>query len=87
MRDAATGGDYRGNNLDAVSGLSSLGGAADQINNVEMVVLPGTFAGELEIRVEASLIVEGPQGFAVVAGGDVMESAPSAAADWWIYLH
>lgn len=86
VRVADTGEEYRGNQLDAVTGLSVIGGAADQINNVEMVVLPGSISGELEIRVEASLIVEGPQGFALVVSGDVAEIETSAARDWWFYI-
>ena len=76
---------YRGNNIDPVSGLSLAGGVADQLNNVEMIVLPADTSGEFVVRIEPTLIVESPQGFALVVSGDVGEESVSSATVWWMY--
>ena len=69
-----------GNNI--VNGSSSFGGSPDTINNVEMVMLPATGAGEYTLRVKATDVNQGPQGFAIVLTGDVSEvSGGCNAAD------
>ncbi|MBN1900494.1 S8 family serine peptidase [Candidatus Sumerlaeota bacterium] len=67
---------YLGNNIDNSSGMpgySVTGGEADRINNVEMAILAPDTKGAFEARVKPTLIVEPPQGFALVIGGDVSE--------------
>lgn len=73
----APGGIYRGNVFSA--GNSALGGLADNLNNVERVQLPvaAITSGDWTIRVRASLVPAGPQGFALHISGDVTE-LPSA---------
>lgn len=68
--------EYLGNNFDS-SGLSVSGGFADTTNNVEMVILPASTTGIFKVRIEPSLIIEEPQGFVLVIGGDVVERDPS----------
>lgn len=56
-------------------GISSAGGAADNLNNVERFVLPpgGFTAGEWILRVRGTSIPDGPQGFAIHVSGNVSE--------------
>ncbi len=79
---------YLGNSIDNAPGkpgYSVSGGSADTINNVEMVILAPTTTGTFEVRVEPSLIVEAPQGFALVIGGDVRNKETSNVNEWLIY--
>ncbi len=62
-----------GNNI--TNGVSALGGSPDAINNVEMVMLPATGAGEYILKVKATAVNQGPQGYAIVITGDVSELA------------
>lgn len=62
-----------GNNI--TNGISAFGGSPDAINNVEMVMLPATAAGDYILRVKGTAVNQGPQGYAVVITGDVTESA------------
>ncbi len=60
-----------GNNI--VNGLSAIGGVADEINNVEMIMLPAAGTGEYTLRVKGTEINQGPQGYAIVITGDVSQ--------------
>ncbi len=57
------------------SGFSTTGGAADAINNVEMIRLGTPFPGEYVARVRATAVNEGSQGYAVVITGAVEENS------------
>ena len=77
-----------GNNLDSspgASGYSQVGGSADTLNNVEMVVLPPDTEAELEIRVEPSRIVEPPQGFALAICGAVIPLSVAGHEGYRLY--
>lgn len=63
---------YKGNVFSG--GISNTGGTADAINNVEMVRLNFAFPGDHVIRIKATAINEGSQGYAVVITGDVSEN-------------
>jgi hypothetical protein len=79
---------YMGNNIDNTTGMpgySVPGGSADRINNVEMVILSPETKGAYEVRVIPSLIIEKPQGFALVTGGDVQEYIPPQTECWILY--
>ena len=79
---------YYGNNIDngsGGSGYSLNGGTPDSVNNVEMVILPPDAEGLFLVRVEASNLVETPQGFALVIGGDVVRSYESGVKRWKAY--
>lgn len=54
-------------------GQSSTGGTFDNLNNVEQVAINNPSGGSLIIRVSASDIANGPQGYALVVSGDVLE--------------
>ena len=60
-----------GNNI--TNGSSGFGGTPDTLNNVEMVMLPATGTGEYTLRVKATEVNQGPQGYAIVITGDVSE--------------
>lgn len=77
--DLPTGQTIRGNNI--VNGQSNFDTTTDEINNVEMVMLPAAFAGEYTIRVKGTGVNQGPQGYALVITGDVSESAGTCGAD------
>ena len=62
-----------GNNI--TNGVSAFGGSPDAINNVEMVMLPATGVGDYTLRIKATAVNQGPQGYSVVITGDVTESA------------
>lgn len=66
---------YRGNVLNA-SGVSTTGGTADARNNTEMVVLPAATAGSYTLRVKATGVNVGTQGYALVVTGDVSLTPP-----------
>lgn len=79
---------YLGNNIDNSTGMpgySVTGGEADQINNVEMVILAPDIKGAYEVRIKSSLIVEEPQGFALVIGGDVADYTLPETNGWILY--
>ena len=79
---------YYGNNIDNAPGMpgySEAGGSRDTLNNVEMVILPPDTTGRFEARVELSLLVESPQGFALVIGGDVEKVTTSRLNHWIFY--
>lgn len=65
------GGTFLGNVF--ASGVSVTGGAADAINNVEMVRLTVPAAGEYTLRVKGTAVNTGEQGYAIVVAGDVTE--------------
>jgi subtilisin family serine protease len=60
-----------GNNI--TNGISDFGGTPDEINNVEMVMLPVAIPGEYILRVKGTAVNQGTQGYAVVITGDVNE--------------
>ncbi len=60
---------YRGNNF--AGGQSAQGGAADFRNNVESVLLSVPTAGNYLVRVRATAVNVGTQGYALVATGDL----------------
>lgn len=64
-----SGATYLGNVLS--SGVSIEGGSPDNINNVEQVILPSPETGEWLVTVNAASVNQGPQGFALVATGQV----------------
>ena len=77
--DIPTGQTIRGNNI--INGQSNFDTTTDEINNVEMVMLPAALSGEYTIRVKGTGVNQGPQGYAIVITGDVTEAAPSCPAD------
>lgn len=70
---------YRGNVL--ASGVSVPGGVADAINSVEQVKIANPVPGRWRVRVIASAVNQGPQGFAVVTSGAVDDVACAADLD------
>lgn len=64
-----SGDEYIGNVFS--SGRSAPGGTADTLNSTEQIYLDGAELGRHTIRVEASAINDGPQGFALVISGGV----------------
>jgi hypothetical protein len=60
---------YRGNVF--AGGVSASGGSADAINSVEQIRILNPAPGRWRVRVLASAINQGPQGFAVVSSGVV----------------
>lgn len=68
-----------GNNV--VNGQSTFDTTTDEINNVEMVILPATPAGEYTIRVKGTAVNQGPQGYALAITGAVSEDAGTCGAD------
>ena len=75
---------YLGNRFDT-SGNSITGGIPDTINNVEMVILPANTTDTFRIRIKPAHLVEPPQGFALVIGGDVREVADTHISLWLFY--
>lgn len=65
---------YLGNNFSG--GQSAPGGAADFRNNAEVVLLNTPPAGTYTLRVRATAVNQGPQGYAIVATGDLMLTPP-----------
>lgn len=57
------------------SGVSAHGGTADALNNVERAILPaGLFtSGQWTVRVRATSVPDGPQGYAIQVSGAVTE--------------
>lgn len=71
---------YLGNNLSG--GVSITGGTADGKNNVEMVILNSPPVGTWTARVKGTNVPTGPQGYAVVITGDVVDvAAPPCVGD------
>ena len=68
-----------GNNI--VNGQSTFDTTTDEVNNVEMVMLPATPMGEYTIRVKGTAVNQGPQGYALVVTGDVNEVEAGCPAD------
>ena len=66
---APDGTTYRGNVFSG--GQSVAGGAADPINNLEQIVLNTPQVGAWTLTVEADAVPVGPQGFALVASGEL----------------
>jgi hypothetical protein len=60
-------------------GVSSHGGTADALNNVERAILPaGAFtSGQWTVRVRATSVPMGPQGYALQISGGVSEAVPT----------
>ncbi len=63
---------YKGNVFSG--GVSVTGGVADLINSAEMVSIPTPTAGLYTVTVNATAIVSGPQGHALVINGAVVRS-------------
>lgn len=70
---------YRGSVF--VSGVTVPGGIADAINSVEQIKIPNPVPGRWRVRVLASAVNQGPQGFAVVTSGAVDDVACAADLD------
>ena len=77
--DIPTGQTILGNNI--VNGQSTFDTATDEINNVEMVMLPAALTGEYTIRVKGTGVNQGPQGYALVVSGAVSEVSAGCPAD------
>ena len=77
--DIPTGQTIFGNNI--VNGQSTFDTTTDDINNVEMVMLPAALTGEYTIRVKGTGVNQGPQGYALVVSGAVSEVAAGCPAD------
>lgn len=77
--DIPTGQTILGNNI--VNGQSTFDTTTDEINNVEMVMLPAALTGEYTIRVKGTGVNQGPQGYALVVSGAVSEVAAGCPAD------
>ncbi len=73
---APSGATYLGNAIDTAAGESTTGGAADAINNVEMVIRSSPEVGEWTVRVKATAVNQGTQGYALVASGQVEPFTP-----------
>jgi hypothetical protein len=56
------------------AGFSAPGGAADTLNNVEVVRLGAPFPGDYVARIRATGVNEGSQGYAIVINGSVEEN-------------
>jgi hypothetical protein len=63
--------EYRGNVF--ANGFSVAGGSADSLNNTEQVHIAAPLAGTWSIRIAATAVNAGPQGYALVASGLVGE--------------
>jgi hypothetical protein len=70
---------YRGNVF--ASGVSVPGGVADAINSVEQIKIPNPVPGRWRVRVIASAVNQGPQGFATATSGVVDDVACAADLD------
>lgn len=60
------------------SGQSSAGGTADNKNNVEQVLINTPTSGLWTVRIRGTAVNQGPQGFAVVASGNISEPCAGA---------
>lgn len=70
-------GVFRGNVFS--EGVSTVGGSADRLNNVEVVWLPQASPGRWTVQVSANSIAQGVQDFALVAVGALADDAPRPA--------
>ncbi len=87
VEDLAQGRTFYGNQIDSSitgGGYSTAGGSPDIVNNVEMVVFPPESQGTFDVRIVPSLLVEAPQGFALVIGGDVYTPGSLLLAEGWV---
>lgn len=69
---------YRGNNFSG--GVSVSGGTADIRNNAEIVFLTAPSAGQWTVRVRATAVNQGTQGYALVITGGVSSAPPPPPA-------
>jgi hypothetical protein len=69
---------YFGNAI--VDGVSTVEGAPDPLNNVEVAILPGFVPTTYTVRVRARQVVGDPQGFALIVTGDLDDPASVAEA-------
>ena len=70
-------GTWRGNVFSG--GQSTTGGTADRLNTVEQVLVKLPTAGNYTVRVESFTVPTGPQNFALVVTGDMVEAPPCQA--------
>lgn len=70
---------YWGNNTNG-NGESVAGGTPDAKNNLEQVLLTTPAVGNYTVEVLAAAVPQGPQGFALVATGDLLAPAGAAVA-------
>ena len=70
---------YLGNAIDTNTGWSQPGGTADAKNNVERVLVAAPTPGVWTIKVTATNVPQGAQGFALCATGNVLASTTFAA--------
>ena len=77
---APGGATYRGNVINGSTGLSTTGGSADTLNNIENVILSSPASGAWTVTVDpgAGNYSVG-QGYALVITGNVSEGTPPAA--------
>lgn len=69
------GGEYFGNHL--IGGRSVSGGSPDQLNNVEVVLLPEAETGQWVVRIEAHALSASPQGYSLaIVGGEGVTRVP-----------
>ena len=68
-----------GNNI--VNGQSTFDATTDELNNVEMVMLPAALEGDYTIKIHGTGVNQGPQGYALVVTGAVTEAAVACPAD------
>jgi len=73
---APSGALYLGNVF--ASGASTIGGAADPLNNVERVVVRQPELGAWTIRVRGANVPQGPQGLGLCATGDIATGGSSS---------
>ncbi len=64
---------YLGNVFNVLAEESALGGEVDPLNSIERVIVKDPAPGIWEIRVRGTNVPMGPQGFAVVAAGDISD--------------
>jgi hypothetical protein len=72
--------DYLGNDFDVTNGISTSGGTADSVNNVEQVLIPAPQVGDWKIEVYGTAVNlvdldagEQGQGFALVVTADLVD--------------
>ena len=79
------GGVFLGNVFDTVAEESMEGGAADPLNTVERIILNSPMPGVWTLRVAATAVPMGPQGYGLAVNGDLLgeveeiEPAPDRA--------
>lgn len=70
---------YRGNVINATTGISQTGGSADAINSIEHVILAAPMAGIWRAEVAGTAVNVSTQGFGLVITGDVAGFNPCPA--------